>query len=226
MSGERASGPSETVREYVSEAGEKLAATANSLASSTADYAGDARRTISETSARVAQQSQSMLQDTMTRVVQEQPLTFALLGVATGAAVAAVMPASEIENKALGQAGEVLSDSAEKAGQRLKDSTAKAGERLKTVAEDSLKEVAKDVAGAFSGATQSDSGHLRTTSAGPSQKVATSGLGTSHGSAPSASVASLGGDRSEENSGGLDPQNPSDASRPGRSGRSAGKRGS
>ena len=219
-------GPSEAAREYMSDAGEKLAATASSVVSSAGDYADDARRTISETSGRMAQRTQSTLQETMTRVVQEQPLTFALLGLATGAAVAAVLPASEMEKEALGQAGEVLADSAEKAGQRLKDSASKAGERIKTVAEDSLKEVAKDVAGAFSDVQKSDSAQPLPMSSGAPQKAATSSFGAAQRPSPSERFASVVGDRPQRNSDASDQPLQNDASRPGRTVRSTGKRDS
>jgi len=193
----------DTLREYVSDVGEKLTASASSVASSASDYADQARRSISETSGWMAEQAQSTVQDTMTRMVREQPLAFALLGVVTGAAAAAVLPASDFEKQTLGPVGERLADTAEMAGERLKDSTAKAGEHLKTAATDSLKEVATDVAGAVSSALSGEqknasgqpssaqpgggsSGNLR----GPGGSGSSAGSASSVGSPSSTAVGS------------------------------------
>jgi hypothetical protein len=72
----------ETAREYMSDVSEKLSSGASSLASSAADYVQEAGNTISETSGRVARQAQSTVQDLVGRVIQDRPLTLALVGVA------------------------------------------------------------------------------------------------------------------------------------------------
>ncbi|MER9977028.1 MULTISPECIES: hypothetical protein [unclassified Mesorhizobium] len=155
---EEASETAEAMRDNLAGIGEKVSETASQYASSAASYAEQAGRSVSEKSGRVVQQAQSTLQDTIGRMVEEQPLAFVLAGFAAGAAIAAALPASDVERRTLGPAGERLTDAAEKAGERLKSSTAKAGERLKSAAEehglnsDGLKEVAKDVAGTFGSA--------------------------------------------------------------------------
>src|SRR4051794_12484858 len=134
----------DTVREYAADAGERLTETASSYASSASASVQEARRAVADTSGRVLTSAQSAFQDTASRIVQEQPLTLALLGLAAGAAVAAVLPPSDIERQTLGQAGERLADAAEQAGETLKDSGAKAGERLFAAAQGELKDAASD----------------------------------------------------------------------------------
>ncbi|RWN91720.1 MAG: hypothetical protein EOS06_33085 [Mesorhizobium sp.] len=224
----REGGPAavEAAREYVSEIGEKVAATASSYASSASTYADEARRNVSQTSEQFARRAQSTLQDTMNRVTQEQPLTLALLGFAAGAAVAAAFRTTEIENRTLGPAAEQLTDTAERAGERLKESTEEAGKRLRRAAEerglnaDGLKEVASDVAGAFGSAL---SGEQPTESA---QAPSASSGGSRAQSAQRGMPQSGGMGRSQDKSAKSDQSPQSDASRPSKSGRSSGKRGS
>jgi hypothetical protein len=91
----------------------------------------------------------------MQRVLREQPLAVAVAGLAAGAAVAALFPSTEIEDRALGGAHEKLKDAAEKAGERVMEAAGKAGDRLKSAAEErgltpeGLKDVASEVAGTF-----------------------------------------------------------------------------
>ena len=92
----------------------------------------------------------------MTRILREQPLTVAVLGVAAGAAVAAVFPTTDVESQALGGARDALTDMANKVGENVMGAAGAAGERLKSAAsergltQEGLKEVARDVADAFS----------------------------------------------------------------------------
>ena len=100
--------------------------------------------------------------DTISRVVQEQPLTVALVGAAAGAAVAAAFPATDLENRTLGPTGERLRDAAGRAGEQLKDAATKAGQRLAAAADErglnteGLKEVARDVGETFSSALEGE----------------------------------------------------------------------
>lgn len=185
---EEASETAEAMRDNLAGIGEKVSETASHYASSAAAYAEQAGRTVSEKSGRVVQQAQSTFQDTIGRMVEEQPLAFVLAGFAAGAAIAAALPASDVERRTLGPAGERLTDAAEKAGERLKSSTAKAGERLKSAAEehglnsDGLKEIARDVAGTFGSALSEEQ------SSGPVQPSSPSPSGSSGPSTPAAEL--------------------------------------
>ena len=152
----------ESAKESATEFKDNVSQAATSYASSVSDYAEEARRSITERSESIARGARSTLQDTMNRVLREQPLAVAVLGLAAGAAVAAMLPPSVLERQALGPAGEKISDAATKAGEQLKEGTAKAGERLMSAADkrglnaDGLKEVAREVAGAFGSAFSGD----------------------------------------------------------------------
>jgi hypothetical protein len=103
-------------------------------------------------------------------MVQEQPLAVALAGVAAGAAVAAAFPVTELEKRALGTTGEQLREAAGNAGEQLKGAASKAGQRLGAVADErglnreGLKEMARDVSDAFTGALESEEGSNQTSS--------------------------------------------------------------
>jgi hypothetical protein len=160
--GERLSETAQSAGEYVSDIGESVAETASSYASSVSSYADDVARTTAERSGRLARQAQSSARDTVSRVVQEQPLTVALVGAAAGAAVAAAFPATDLENRTLGPTGERLRDAAGRAGEQLKDAATKAGQRLAAAADErglnteGVKEVAREVGETFSSALEGE----------------------------------------------------------------------
>jgi hypothetical protein len=148
----------DTARQYASDVGKTVTEAASNYASAVGDYSDDARRTIVDQSEQFVEQARTTIQGTISRVLQEQPLALALVGLAAGAAVAAALPATAVERRTLGPAGERLSDAAVSVGENLTEAASKAGEKLMNVAEErglnaeGLKEVASDVAGAFGGA--------------------------------------------------------------------------
>ena len=145
-----------TAKQSASEFVDETMETAGAYASSAADYADKPGRVVGEQSERVMKQAQATLQSSIGRVVQEQPLSVAIAGLAAGAAVAALFPSTEVERKTLGPIGDQVSDVAGRVGEQLKEATARAGETLKTAAEErgltkeGLKEVATEAAEAFS----------------------------------------------------------------------------
>jgi ElaB/YqjD/DUF883 family membrane-anchored ribosome-binding protein len=144
----------EGAKQYTADIAEQTRETAASYASSAAEYAGQARRTLNEGSERIAHQAQSAIHGTMDYVLREQPLAVALAGLAAGAAIAATFPATRLERQTLGPVADQLTEAAEHAGKKLSEATAKAGETLKAATEDrgispdGLKDVASEVAGA------------------------------------------------------------------------------
>ena len=160
--GERLSETAQSAGDYASDIGESVAETASSYASSVSSYADDVARATAERSGQLARQAQSTARDTINRVVQEQPLTVALVGAAAGVAVAAAFPATDLENRTLGPTGERLRDAAGRAGEQLKDAATKAGQRLAAAADErglnteGLKEVARDVGETFSSALEGE----------------------------------------------------------------------
>jgi hypothetical protein len=180
----------ETASDYASQMKDRISDTASSYADSVADFAGDARRKVAERSAQLKRQTQATLQSSMQRVLREQPLAVAVAGLAAGAAVAALFPSTDIEDRALGGAHDKVKDAAEKAGERVMDAAGKAGERLKSAAEErgltseGLKEVAGEVADTFkdamSGKPEDRSGASPDSSAAPggfSQNVGSQHVG-------------------------------------------------
>jgi hypothetical protein len=122
--------------------------------SRTAERASDYASGIKD---RLTDAASSNFQGGMDRMLREQPLAVAALGVAAGAAVAAVFPSTEVESRALAGARQALSEAAGKAGENLMEAAGAAGERLKTVVEEKglnpegLKDIAREVAGTFAG---------------------------------------------------------------------------
>jgi hypothetical protein len=141
--------------EYASDIKDRVSDAASSYTEAAADFAQDAGRSVSEHTSRLTRQAQSTLESGMNRVLREQPLAVIMAGLAAGAAVAAVFPATEIEDRTFGAAGESLRQAAGKAAERVKDAAGKAGERLKSAAEErgltteGFKEVAGEVTDTF-----------------------------------------------------------------------------
>jgi hypothetical protein len=144
--------------DYASDIKDRVSDAASSYTEAAADFAQDAGRSVSEHTSRLTRQAQSTLESGMNRVLREQPLAVVMAGLAAGAAVAAVFPTTEIEDRTFGAAGESLRQAAGKAAERVKDAAGKAGERLKSAAEErgltteGLKEVAGEVTDTFTGA--------------------------------------------------------------------------
>jgi hypothetical protein len=148
----------ETASEYASNVKNKVAEAAGGYAESVSRFAEETGRNVSQQSDRLRRKAQSTLQDGMNRVLREQPLAVAVAGLAAGAAVAALFPRTEIENRTLGPAHDALTEAASQAGENLMGAAGKAGERLKTAAaergltSEGIKDLAGDVAGTFTSA--------------------------------------------------------------------------
>jgi hypothetical protein len=140
---------------YAADIKKKVSDTVNQATESVSDMAGDATRAVSDQSQRFARNAQSTFDSTMSRVLREQPLAVAMVGLAAGAAFAAVVPTTDVEKRTLGAAGEAISDAAGKARDTVMEAAGKAGERLKSGAEErglstqGLKELAGEVTDAF-----------------------------------------------------------------------------
>jgi hypothetical protein len=188
---------------YAADLKERASDVAGSYADSVSGFASDARRTVVDGSERIRRQAQGALQTTMDRVLREQPLAVAMLGVAAGAAVAAAFPTTEVENRMLGGAHEAISDAADQAGKSVMGAASKAGDRLKTAAtdrgftSDGLKDLASEVVGSFTDAvtgkgdnkseSKSDNkSQSKGAQASQSSQTNSEGMGSSKGNASSA----------------------------------------
>jgi hypothetical protein len=151
----RVSKAAESARSTVADVTDRTMKSASDMAAQASDTVAQATRKVGEQSERVIRQAQSTVQDTVNRVLKEQPLLVAVAGLAAGAAVASVFPATELEKQALNPIGEQMTEAATRVGEQLKDATAAAGDTLKKSADQrglnvaGLKEVAGEVAGAF-----------------------------------------------------------------------------
>jgi hypothetical protein len=166
----------DSAADYASDIKDRVSDAASSYTEAVADFAQDASRNVSERSSRLTRQAQSTLESGMNRVLRDQPLAVVMAGLAAGAAVAAVFPTTEIEDRTLGPAGESLRQAAGKAAEKVKDAAGKAGERLKSAAEErgvtteGLKEVAGEVTETFTNAVSGkpdDQSRGTTTPEGP-----------------------------------------------------------
>jgi len=145
----------ESARSTVADVTDRTMKGSSAEAAQSSASVAHASRRVGEQSERVFRQAQSTVQDTVNRVLKEQPMLVAVAGLAAGAAVAAVFPTTELEKQALSPIGEQMTEAVTRVGQQLKDATATAGDTLKKAADqrglnvEGLKEVAGEVAGAF-----------------------------------------------------------------------------
>jgi len=181
----------EAARETESDVGSAVSERASGYANAVSGYVDDARRTIADQSGHLAEHAQSAVQSTLNRVLRGQPLALAVVGFAAGAALAAALPATAIERRTLGPAGERLSNAAASAGQQVNKAASAAGEKLMDAAEkrglnvDGLAEMVGDAAGTFKATLtgeKSNSERFSTGGGAPSESGSeTATLGDSHG---------------------------------------------
>jgi hypothetical protein len=196
------SGAAESASDYASDIGKRVSDTAGAYAESISEFAQDAYRNVSERSARLGRQAQSTLQDNAKRVLRDQPLAVAVVGLAAGAAVAALFPSTKMEGRTLGGAREALTDAAGKAGEMVLDAAGKAKERLQAAAEErgfsseGVQGLASEVAEAFTGAVTGKSGDRDSPPLIPKASASgtTTGQGSSSaGTSPGAGSIGAGG---------------------------------
>jgi hypothetical protein len=139
----------EKASEIVSELKDRIA----DVGSSVAAQAGETARTLSTQTSQIAGQARSMLSSGFGQLLREQPLALVAAGLAAGAAVAALLPPTDLEERTLGATRDAISGMAGKAGGNLIAAATDAGQRLtQGVAEratEGFKELAQDVAGQF-----------------------------------------------------------------------------
>src|SRR5262249_5400312 len=122
-------------------------------------YAQDARRRMSNMTGAV-RENLSSATDRVTRGAQsaarttadtmrEQPLLIAALGLATGAAVAALFPTPPGARRTLGPASEALVGAAGAAGRDFVERAARTGEEMRRSAEGKLRDLAHETSESF-----------------------------------------------------------------------------
>jgi ElaB/YqjD/DUF883 family membrane-anchored ribosome-binding protein len=114
------------LRDQASDTGEKIKRGAQSLSESVQDYSAAARDQVANAAEQATQEtirSARQAKDTIVSFVHEQPLLSAAIGLAVGAAIAAILPSTETEDELMGEkadavkeaVGEVASDQFQKA---------------------------------------------------------------------------------------------------------------
>ena len=100
------------------------------MTSSVSDYAGGVGRTISAQSSQIVGQAQSTLQTGFGHLLREQPLAVVAFGLAAGAAVATLLPATEVEERTLAPARDAIAGVTGKMGENLIAAASDAGQQL------------------------------------------------------------------------------------------------
>jgi hypothetical protein len=145
----------DTARRTVADVGGRVADTASFYSASVSRFANETTRTVAQRSGDFYDDTAAGLQSTVQRVVREQPLMVAAVGLAAGAAIAAAFPRTEVEKRTLGPAGERITDLASEKAEQVKNAGAAAGQRVMSSAEqrglsaEGLKELAREAADAF-----------------------------------------------------------------------------
>ncbi|MBV9393596.1 MAG: hypothetical protein JOZ84_04215 [Methylobacteriaceae bacterium] len=178
------------MRDQVGDLGNRAGELARSTTESLSGLADNAQRAVRETSQQFVDTAYSSAQSSMSFVLEDQPLLLAAIGLAAGATLGAIIPATPQENRLMGETrdkvAELASETARQKLDELGDAAGEAAERLKNavkeragLATDDLGEVAKDVVEPFtkvaSGASSSGS------SGGGGSGGGSSGGGTSRG---------------------------------------------
>jgi hypothetical protein len=116
--------------EKASEVVSDLKDRATDVASSVSDYAGGVGRTITAQTSQIAGQAQSTLQTGFGHLLREQPLALVVLGLAAGAAIATLLPATEVEERTLAPARDAIAGVTGKVGENLIAAASDVGQRL------------------------------------------------------------------------------------------------
>jgi len=121
--------------------------------SSVTEQGREMARTLSMQTSQIAGRAQSMLSSGFGQLLREQPLALVVAGLAAGATVAALLPSTDLEERALGGARDAISGMAGKVGGNLMEAATDAGQQLTQGAAEratqGFKELAQDVVGQF-----------------------------------------------------------------------------
>jgi hypothetical protein len=104
-------------------------------ATSLSDQASEWGRNAAEQANRMGAQARSSIEDGMGRMLREQPFAVAAFGVAVGAAVAALLPPTEVEQQALRPLRGAATDAISAATENVRDAVSTTGSQLKESAE-------------------------------------------------------------------------------------------
>jgi ElaB/YqjD/DUF883 family membrane-anchored ribosome-binding protein len=126
------------LRDQASDAGEKIKRGAQSLSESVQDYSAAARDQVANTAEQATQEtirSARQAKDTIVSFVHEQPLLSAAIGLAVGAAIAAILPSTKTEDELMGEKADAIKDAV---GEVASDQFQKAKTAAGTVAQEAM----------------------------------------------------------------------------------------
>jgi hypothetical protein len=128
---------------------------ATGYAASLSDQASDWGRSVADETARMGTRVRSTAQDGFGRMVKEQPLAVAALGIAAGAAIAALLPPTRAERDALQPLGDAAKDAVAAGLAQVKNAASATGEQLKDAAQrrglsaEGIKDMAREATQTF-----------------------------------------------------------------------------
>jgi hypothetical protein len=177
----RAAGAASEYASAASDAARSYASTAADYASETGQAVRSQASRLADQATNLASQAQSAVQSGAGTVMRDQPLAVALLGMAAGAAVAALFPSTKLEERTLGPVRDALSEAARDMGENVVQSAKEAGEHLKQTAvergltPDGMKDMAREATDAFtsrlSGKVEKQSGNASSSGSTPPSSV-------------------------------------------------------
>jgi hypothetical protein len=128
---------------------------ATGYVTSLSDQASDWGRSVADETARMGTRVRSSTQDGIGRMVKEQPLAVAALGIAAGAAIAALLPPTRAERDALRPLGDAAKDAVAARLAQVKDAASATEEQLKDAAQrrglsaEGIKDMAREATQTF-----------------------------------------------------------------------------
>jgi hypothetical protein len=149
---------SQTASDYATALSDKAGAIseqATAYVASLSDQASDWGRSVADETARMGTRVRTSTQDGLGRVVKEQPLAVAALGIAAGAAIAALLPPTRAERDALRPLGDVAKSAVAAGLAQVKDAASATGEQLKDAAQrrglsaEGIKDMAREATQTF-----------------------------------------------------------------------------
>ena len=188
------------VRDQIGDLGDKASDLARSATDSLSGMADDAQQALRDRSRELAESARSSAQSGVSFVLEDQPLLLAAIGLAAGATLGAIIPATPQENRLMGDARDKVAEFAgETAKQKLDEfgnAASEATERLKSavkeragLATEDLGEVAKDVVEPFT--KVASGGGSTSSSAGGASGQGSTAPGQSGSSSASGSVGKI-----------------------------------
>jgi hypothetical protein len=152
---DRVKGTAAVVSEKASDYATSLTDNATAISERVSDQATDWGRHVANETARMSARAQSSVQDGLGQLIKDQPFAVAALGVAVGAAVAAFLPPTKVEQDALRPVSDAAANAVTSGMNQIKDAVSATGDQLKDAVQrrglnaDGIKDMAREASQAF-----------------------------------------------------------------------------